>query len=56
MFIDHTILFGCMVWWVRTRVLTLTVCSLKFARVFAPNLLSDMSAAGPALQGIDHLA
>jgi hypothetical protein len=23
MFIDHTILFGCMAWWVRTRVLTL---------------------------------
>jgi hypothetical protein len=23
MFIDHTILFGCMAWWVRTRVLTM---------------------------------
>jgi hypothetical protein len=22
MFIDHTYLFGCMAWWVRTRVLT----------------------------------
>jgi hypothetical protein len=29
MFIDHTILFGCMAWWVRTRVLTVTATYAK---------------------------
>jgi hypothetical protein len=56
MFIDHTILFDCMAWWVRTRVLT-TVSTFDSLSLMAPKKVAwDLSHLRTFAQGEYALA